>query len=243
MLEANALPPELILDDPIQATVAWSHDPSLTRPAELANGKSVTCVDHQRLWFAAAEKFLEGGAYDELIPNLDEVMELWGKTLDRLETAAETGDFDSLTGDLDWVLKQRCLQMAIDSHQGLDWQAPAIKQLDHCYSNLDLADGLYWAYERSGVVNRIVEEKEIQHFQCAPPEDTRAWSRAQLLRRTRDNIDLVDWDRIRYRIPGQFERPILRMTDPFGLGREATEDFFEEPKSIDEIVYGTEFGT
>ncbi len=237
MIEAGAVPAGLVLDDPVEAAISWSHDPTLRETAELVAGNAVTCVEHQWMWFDAAERFLSQGLHEAFIPDLDELLELWGKTLQRLEAAAASGDFEPLSGDLDWVLKQRCLQMAIDNHAGLSWESPEIKQLDHCYSNLDLDNGLYWNYERSGIVNRLVTDEEIKRFEVSPPLNTRAWTRAQLLRVAEAEIDYIDWDKICFRSPGSFRRRFtLSMDDPFSLGRDQAESLLEQARSTNEVV-------
>jgi hypothetical protein len=75
-----------------------------------------------------------------------------------------------------------------------------------------------------------VGHDEIEHFVTQPPHDTRAWTRAMVLRRFDPNeIERVDWDHIRLRIqkddgPREFE---LRLDDPLGFTREATASLFE----------------
>lgn len=239
MIEAGALPPELALDDPADAAMRWSHDPSLRRTAHLASGRSVTCVDHQLMWLDAAERFLSHDSYESIIPDLDEIIQLWGKTLQILEAATIRGDFTPLIGDLDWVLKQFCLRATIDNHADLNWQSPAVKSLDHCYSNLDLNEGLYWSYEQAGIVNRLVTDEEIERFEHNPPDNTRAWTRAHLLRMAPSEMNFIDWDRISFQSPDDHQRCLnLPMDDPFSLTRHETETFVTRARSITELVDG-----
>ena len=70
------------------------------------------------------------------------------------------------------------------------WDSPELKTLDLMYGSL--RNGLYWACERSGMIEPVVSEAEIERFTHEPPEDTRAWTRAMLLRQA-DRRRLIVW--------------------------------------------------
>jgi hypothetical protein len=54
------------------------------------------------------------------------------------------------------------------------------------------------------VVERVVSEAQIERAMHEPPDDTRAWTRAMLLRMAGpDEISHVDWDTMRFRDPGE----------------------------------------
>ena len=116
-----------------------------------------------------------------------------------------------------------------------------MKHLDLAYSNLDPGTGLYWACERNGLVERVVAETEIKHFSHEPPADTRAWTRAMLLRRAGPGrvVD-VDWDLVRVRSEASestwaaSERTI-DLPDPLGHTRADVEAHFEKALSLDDI--------
>jgi len=196
-LEAGRFDATLILDDAVQAVLRWSHDPGLRATAPLVSGAELTAVDLQRRFFDGVAQFVAEGGCDGLVPDADEILQLWGDTLEKLARC----DFDALAPRLDWVLKMKILEEAIRRKSGLTWESPEIKYLDHQYSNLDPAQGLYWAYERSGFVQRLVSEGRIARCVQQPPEDTRAWTRGTLLTLAGpDEIDSVDWDTIRFRL-------------------------------------------
>jgi proteasome accessory factor A len=149
-------------------------------------------------------------------------------------------DFDSLASRLDWVLKLSVLQQVIDQNVALSWASPEIKHLDHLYASLDASEGLYWAYERGGLVERIVANEEIERFMTEPPEDTRAWTRAMILRHAGpDRVDDVDWDSIRLMTgaePGRTTFRRLRMDSPLDLTKEASERAFRDAATLDELL-------
>jgi proteasome accessory factor A len=195
MIEAERIEPRLLLDDPLEALSLWSRDPNLSAPARLAGGDELTAVQLQLQFLEAATRFAGGGGLEGVVPRFREILRLWEDTLVRLER----GDFASLVGRLDWMLKLAILERAKERDPALDWSSPQLKHLDHMYSSLDPDEGLYWAFERSGLVEPIVDDETIERFVHDPPEDSRAWTRAQLLRREAA-VTEVDWDFVRFEI-------------------------------------------
>jgi len=209
MLEAGGAHPDLLLEDPIETAVQWSHDPLLRSRAPLFSGGETTAVDLQLRFFDAAQRFVATGACAEAVPQAEEILRLWGDTLDKLKA----GDLAALSPRLDWVLKLSMLQQALRTHPDLNWQSPGLKHLDQLYASLDPADGLFQAYERRGLVERLVTEEQIARCVHEPPANTRAWTRAALLLRAKpDEVEEVDWDFIRFRLAGEKHGPARLFT-------------------------------
>jgi hypothetical protein len=216
MLEAGRLDPCLMLEDPLTALVAYSHDPDLAARARLANGRAVTAVELQSMYCERARVHVDAGGCDGLVPGAPAIVDLWEDTLGKLARH----DFDGLAPRLDWVLKRAQIERAL-ADRGLDWSAPEAKHLDHLYSSLDLDEGVYWALERAGLTQTLIDDARIEHFRQAPPEDTRAWTRAMLLRQLpRELIRGVDWDRIELvsNRPGEADA-VVHLPDPLGHTR------------------------
>jgi Pup amidohydrolase len=236
LLEAERVDPDLLLDDPVAAVVRWSHDPTLTARARTASGKALTAVELQLLFLEEAQRFAAAGGFDDVVPRAGDILALWEDTL--LELRA--GDVTGLSSRLDWVLKLRILRRAMQQRPGLTWAAPEIKHLDHLYGSLDPAEGLYWAHERLGIVERLVSESEVERFVHEPPEDTRAWTRAMLLRLAGpDGIEDVDWDRIRFRRARRGYWPVVRtlhLDDPLGFTRAAVEGVIQDAATLDDVL-------
>jgi proteasome accessory factor A len=128
----------------------------------------------------------------------------------------------------------------MDQRPELDWDAPQLKHLDHMYSSLDTAEGIYWAYEKSGFVERVTTEERIEHFVHYPPEDTRAWTRAALLTRVEPEvIEDVNWDFIRFKYRNENKRLVRRtlsLASPLASTREQVESVFEEAESLEQLL-------
>jgi len=206
MAEGERVNPALVLDDPLAAVGAYSRDPSLRSRARLASGGEVTAVELQFLFLEEAKRFAAEGGFEGYVPRAQEILYLWEDTLRRLQAA----DWAGLAPKLDWVMKLTILERAMNRRRSLNWDSPEIRHLDQAYSSLD-PSGLYWAYERSGFAERLVAEERIRHFCSEPPEDTRAFARAMLLRNAEpDWVDSVDWDSISFRVREDSYWPVRR---------------------------------
>jgi proteasome accessory factor A len=235
MLESGTVNMERILDDPVAAVVHWSHGADLEKRCALVNRKSVTAVELQRGFLADARVALEAGVLDT-VPRADEIIDLWAETLGLLAA----GDREALAGRLDWVLKLHAIEHCLSQRPELDWNSPEIKYLAQIYSSLDPAEGLYWSYEQSGLVERLATDEEIEAFVLGPPPDTRAWTRAMLLRELEaDEIEDIDWHLIKVSRRGEDGlRRSLRVSlgDPLGNTRADNEGVFSECETTEQIL-------
>lgn len=202
-----------LLDDPVTAIGEFSHDPSLEKKARTADGRHLTAVEVQEVIAGAARHYVDEGRAEGVVPRAREIVDLWEDTLEKLHQR----DFAALARRLDWVLKLLLLDREIH-RGGHDWRAPQIKLWDHLYASLDPQEGTFWALERQGLIERVVSEEEIAFFRRNPPEETRAWGRAHLLRRFGREITEIDWSRMETRDPEyRWRRRTLSMPDLLGF--------------------------
>lgn len=239
MIEAEWVSPELIVDDPVEAVVGWSHDPTLRSKARLASGRRVTAVELQLLFLEQARQFVAAGGCAGVVPEAESILALWESTLELLRH----GDVEALARRLDWALKWLILGRAVERNPGLGWDSPELKHLDLLYSSLDPSDGLYWACERQGLVETVVTDERIRHFMTNPPEGTRAWARAMLLRRAGTvAVEHVDWDHICVRGVRSDRHGTssglrtIEMSSPLSFTREQTQPAFAAAKNLNELV-------
>jgi len=235
MIEAEWALVDLTLDDPVAAVVRYSHDPTLQARCSLASGERVTAVELQLRFCAAARRCLEAGLLDT-VPHAEEILDLWGDTLAKLQA----GNFQDLVGRLDWVQKLHILERAMEQRPELGWDSSEVSYLDLLYSSLDLERGLYWAYEGAGATEQVVSDAEIERFVADPPDDTRAWTRAMLLRSLDPRmVGNIDWDRVRVRIPnerGYSQSVEIALDDPLRSTREECEPSFRNTPSLGALV-------
>jgi hypothetical protein len=238
MIESECVNTAWLLDDPVEAVVRYSHDPGLRSTARLMSGSQLTALELLRGFLDDMRAFVDRGDADGIVPHAREILDLADDTWQKLAR----GELGALVGRLDWVLKAHVLQRALQRRPDLTWASPEIKHLDHLYSSLDPAEGLFWAYERQGLVEPVVPPERIEHFVHEPPEDTRAYTRAMLLRRTGGaRLTFLDWDRMEFRTydsqAGRSVDRTIEMPDPLRLTKAETQGLFADPnRSLAEIL-------
>jgi hypothetical protein len=113
MLEDDAIPTDMMLQDPIEAISTVSHDLSFSEELPLADGRAMTALAMQEQFHAAAHEYLaEHGGTDEL----HGVVVCWGDTCAKLAS-----DWRALRSRLDWAIKRHLLEKYL-SAQGCDWE-------------------------------------------------------------------------------------------------------------------------
>jgi proteasome accessory factor A len=89
-------------------------------------------------------------------------------------------------------------------------------------------------------VERVVGEEEINRFVHDPPEDTRAWTRAMLLRVLGDGqVSQIDWDGMTVRLGREnagAEVIRVRLDDPLAFTRSENQEIFRGSRSLEEIL-------
>jgi proteasome accessory factor A len=227
MMQGGALDETLFLRDPVAAVHLWGHDPDLTQTAELVTGQRVTAAELQLRYIEAADRFVSRGGCDGLVPDAAEILVWWADTVDLLHQRA----FAPLTRRLDWVLKRSIIDTAIEEHR-LPPSGPEAKMLDHLYGSL--GDGLYEACDAAGEVEQLVSPEAVQRLRAEPPNDTRAFTRAMLLRRWAPLS--MDWHRMTFRLQdsrGYSCTRTLSLDMPADFGRDAVEWVFADNPSLD----------
>ena len=63
------------------------------------------------------------------------------------------------------------------------------------YHDIDREKGLFYALQRKGLVERLVDDSQIERAVDNLPEDTRAWLRGNLVSEHRERLS-VGWDMI-----------------------------------------------
>jgi proteasome accessory factor A len=226
MIEQGQVCSRLLLDDPLTALHHWSHDPSLQAKALMIGGEQYTAVELLYAIFEEAHKFVAAGRAGGLVPGVDEIMALWGDSLEKLQRS----DWASMAGRCDWIAKKAFLDRAIQQHN-LAWDSPAVRHLDQIYGSLDASEGLYWTLEKAGRAQQLATDAVIEKFVHKAPEDTRAWLRGYILEHVDPGlIHDVDWDKIQFRHEEpsrdswtRYTYPTLRMDHPAQFSRQACE--------------------
>jgi Pup amidohydrolase len=185
MIEDDFIADDFSLRHAVPSLRAVSHDPACRETIELADGRTITAVELQWEYLRLGKKYalendLGGGAM--------EVLDRWERVLEGLER-----DPMLLRAELDWVAKLALLE-AYRERDGLDWSDPKLRLIDLQYHDVRRAKGLYWKLVSSGNIERITNDREIEHAVNHPPDDTRAYFRGECLRRFSPSIMAASWD-------------------------------------------------
>lgn len=171
LVEEGLAPEPFVLAEPLIALREVSRDPSYTWKVRLADGSASTAVEVQRAYLDAARAFAGASA------DVDWTLREWGATLDALAQ-----DPMSLADRLDWVAKLKVVRQYMDE-EGVGWDDDALHSVDLEYHNVDPAVSLFHALQEMGQTVRFLDELDVLDAMTDPPKNTRAFGRAQLVRR------------------------------------------------------------
>jgi hypothetical protein len=151
------------LAEPVAALHSISRDPRFRWEVNLRDGTSSTALAVQRGYLAAVRQGCDLSA-----PAKAALVADWEQVLKDLET-----DFRRCRDRLDWVAKWALLR-EFQSAQGLADDDPWLQSLDLEYHRLDLAEGLYYAWEQTGAMIGVPDERAVQRAMVEPPATARA---------------------------------------------------------------------
>jgi hypothetical protein len=235
MCEAGWADPTLLLDDPLRATWQLTRDLTLKQNLRLAGrGRQASAVEVQQRLCDLAGEFVASGEAESCVPGAADIVACWAETLDRLRRR----DLSALAGRCDWALKYLLLERQ-RGRSGMSWRSPEMKVLDLRVSSLDPQEGLFLQMARAGVVENMPSDEQIDSAADEPPEDSRAYLRAHVLRRMGNQVVSMDWDRIRFRVQSDrywSSEAWLGLPDPANYGKQVTDPLLEKCQTVQELV-------
>ncbi|MFC2173642.1 proteasome accessory factor PafA2 family protein [Acidobacteriota bacterium] len=202
MIEDDYLNEDLTLEDPVQALLAISHDPTCKQTVKLKTGLSMTAVQIQKCFLERAGEYLEEHKINE-DTGLQEVWSLWKDTLEKLEREPM-----ALNKRVDWVIKKWLMERKM-ARIDASWRDARIRRMDILYHDIRRERGLFYVLEADNRVERIHDNDDrSKQFVDRSPEDTRAFFRSQCLKRYRDRITHANWDALTFEADNGAEKKI-----------------------------------
>jgi len=171
LIEEGKAPRGWDIDEPVETLQEISQDQARQWIVRLQSGRSISAIDIQEQFLAAARDAYAG--QDE---ETDWVLAQWEAVLTDLR-----GDYAKLVGRVDWASKLWLLESFREAEQ-LEWHDPTLKSLDLEYHNLRSDRGLYFGLLEEGRVPRMTTDKAIALAMEHPPRNTRAFGRGELVR-------------------------------------------------------------
>ncbi|OIJ90704.1 Pup--protein ligase [Streptomyces sp. MUSC 14] len=207
MIEAGTVMRDLTLENPIRAIREVSHDITGRRKVRLASGREASALEVQREYFDKAVDFCDRRGIRT--GTVAQVLELWGRTLD----AIETEELDRIGTEIDWVMKYKLIERYRAKHN-MTMSHPRVAQIDLAYHDIHRRRGLYYLLERKGQATRVCNDLKIFEGKSVPPQTTRARLRGDFIRRAQEQRRdfTVDW--VHLKLNDQAQRTVL-CKDPF----------------------------
>jgi proteasome accessory factor A len=235
MIESGWTDPTLCLDDPVGAASLISRDLQLRHSLpSVVRGRSMTAVEIQRAVADLAGEFVAGGGADGCVPHAARILSLWLETLELLQRR----DVEALAPRCDCWLKY----LLLDRQRGrrnLLWNSNEMRVADSLFASLDPEVSLFFQAAASRFVEQMPTREEVARFAFQPPDETRAYFRAHVLRRYGDAVSSMDWSRITFRVPVDrhwWSMADIPMHDPRRFNRADTKWLFERCSSLEELV-------
>jgi proteasome accessory factor A len=169
MIEAGEMPTVFGIVRPLRSLRAICADPSLSARIPLVGGRFASALEIQRFYLSAARRFLDRRPGAPL--EAREIIRRWEDALDGL-----ADDPSALIGVLDWVTKRFLLDKA---GRGSTW--PARKKIDIRYHELS-PDGYFQRLRRTGIIQTLLDRRDIDHARRNPPAGTPAAIRGRYIR-------------------------------------------------------------
>jgi len=206
MIEQGVQFRDFSLDNPIRAIREISHDLTGKRPVRLAGGREASALDIQREYHARAAEHVARRGPD---PVAERVVELWGRTLD----AIDSQELSKIDREIDWAIKHRLVEQYRAKHN-LELSSPRIAQLDLAYHDIRRGRGIFDLFQRRGMVERVTTDAAIDEAKDVPPQTTRAKLRGDFIAAAQaaGRDFTVDW--VHLKLNDQAQRTVL-CKDPF----------------------------
>lgn len=210
--ELDALLDELALADPVEALHTVSRDLSLAAELPLESGEMTTAwIIQVRLRMAvyqvAAVAYGIDAAGEPAWPDraTRSVMAMWGQALADVAAIRHADDDARLamSGEasrVEWLLKWQLLEKlrrkitATATPAANGWDDPRIAAIDLKWAALDPADSVFDRLRAR--TERVLTGGEVAHAAAEPPEDTRAWLRAMMVRRYPEQMVAASWSHL-----------------------------------------------
>ncbi len=218
MIENGIELPRFEIEDPVIEMRAVSHDTRMQRGIRLVGGSTVTALDVQRAYIAAAQTALT----DNTDAETRDIVREWALVIEDLAV-----DPARCADRLDWVAKRQLLD-GYRVREQLPWDAPRLQLIDLQYSDVREGKGLGNLMTARGSLRRLFTDAEIERAMAEPPRETRAYFRGQVIRRYPKQIAAASWDSVVFDLPGSTSLSRVPILDPLRGTAELTESLFED---------------
>lgn len=246
----EALEP-IMLADPVSAMHEVSHDLTLGAMLPLEYGGETSAwqieVTLRGLVYAAAAVIYgtdtsgEPAWSDRSTRN---IMAMWGQALADVAAIRHADDDARLTmreqaGRIEWLLKWQLLEK-LRRKIGSGWDDARIAAVDLKWAAIDPADSIFDRLRAQ--TERLFTDGQLVQASVEAPSDTRAWLRAEMIRRFPEQVVAASWSHltVRHRTIGDntVENPMvsLDMSDPLKYSKSQCSRYCERVQDAASIL-------
>lgn len=214
------------LVDPVQNLKDISQNIDLDKKIQLLTGDYLTALDLQKKFLLKAKDFNTNVAKSNYFK---EIIEMWSITLELLENEPS-----KLIGKIDWLTKKYLIDRKnIDSNSNVSNIA---KTIDFQYSEITSGRNILNILKEKNIVQKYFEDREIKMCELNPPESTRAYFRANILKKFPQFISAASWDNVILDLDPHESLLRIPTTDPYGFNFESHSSIFNQASNIHELV-------
>jgi proteasome accessory factor A len=214
------------LAEPVHALQDISHDPSLTCTVRLTDGRLVTALDLQEMYYEAAVSASAGGCDEQT----RDVLDRWGALIGVLRR-----DPMDAAASVDWVAKLKILQ-AYRDRDSVGWDHPRLALVDLQYADLRPGKGIYHRLAQRGEVELLVSQAQVERAVAEPPLDTRAYFRGRCIASFPAEVVGASWDSIIFELPSSNRLQRVQTREPLRGTARLTERLFEESADAEDFL-------
>ncbi|MDQ0734831.1 proteasome accessory factor PafA2 [Arthrobacter agilis] len=222
----QGLGPVPVLEDPVGALHAISHDPSLQVTVRLTDGRSVSGLDLQEMYCGAVLAALPADADEQT----RDVVDRWQSLL----TTLRRDPLDAAR-QVDWVAKLKVLE-AYRARDGLAWTDPRLALIDLQYADLRPEKGIYQRLARRNDVDLLVPPAEVARAAVHPPRDTRAYFRGRCIAEFPAEVVGASWDSLIFELAGERRLQRVQTREPLRGTAGLTEELFEVAADAEDFL-------
>ncbi|WP_394937677.1 depupylase/deamidase Dop [Psychromicrobium sp. YIM B11713] len=221
----RGLAPQIEVWEPVDALRAVSHDLSLTRLYRLIDGRRVSALDIQWMYFEAASNSAE-----QRDRHTETVLQRWEQALSGLAQGPE-----AVAGQVEWAAKLGLLEQ-YRQRDGLAWDDARLALIDVQWADIRLDKGLANRLQARGRLEQLVSQSTIDAAVNLPPADTRAYFRGEAIRRFGSQVVGASWDSVIFQLPAQRRIQKVPTREPLRGTKELVGPLFEAHADLEDFL-------
>ena len=226
MIEDDAFPEHLTINDPVHAIRQVSHDTSLSACIMMTDGRMLSALQVQMEILQAANQYANRYGLEAVDASVgNDVLVRWAGVLDGLET-----DPLLVANIVDWIAKKRIVDGFAQRHN-LQNDDARLKAIDLQYHDMRVDKCLAL---RAGL-DELCAKADVMTAMINPPESTRAFFRGTVLQRWPNDVIAANWDSVVFDIPNQGLKRIP-MPEPLRGTRQIVGDVLASSRNPAELI-------